>query len=203
MARPKSVSDSRVLEVALDCFLAHGPGVSTNVIARQLGLSSQALLKRFGSKRDLLLAAIRPATLASSVPLLLTGPDDRVFSLQLMQLLNDVSEFFVEMARRMAVLRWSEVDCRELMKQYDEPPPLQDIALLTAWFERAAKKRLIRRADFRAISLMLLSALHGPMMLTDLLGHHPTGHSNRDYVTILVQTILNGIGTDLVRNRSV
>lgn len=193
MARPQTVSDEQILEAALQCFLEHGPSVATEVIAQQLNVSPQALLKRFGSKHELMIAAVKPGTLASSIPQLHSGPDDRSLPEQLTELLNNVAVFFVEMARRMAVLRWSSIDCRELMNGYEEPPPLMDIRVLAAWLERAAERGLIRRTDFRAVATMILSALHGPTMLTDLLGHHPTGHTTEGYVRILVSTILDGL----------
>jgi len=193
LARPQTVSDEQILDAALQCFLEHGPSVSTEVIAQQLNVSPQALLKRFGTKHELMLAAVKPGTLASSVPQLHSGPDDRPLEEQLTELLNEVAVFFVEMARRMAVLRWSHSDCRELMSRQDEPPPLQDIRVLSAWFERAAVRGFVRSSDFRAVATMLLSALHGPAMLTDLLGQHPTGHSTEEYVRILVDMVLNGL----------
>lgn len=193
MARPQTVSDEQILEAALQCFLEHGPSVATEVIAQQLNVSPQALLKRFGTKQELMLAAVRPATLASSVPQLLAGPDNRPLADQLKELLSEVAVFFVEMTRRMSVLRWSHADCRELMSGDSEPPPLLDIRTLAAWFERAADRGLVRKCDFRAVALMLLSALHGPAMLTDLLGQHPTAHSTDEYVKILVDAVLNGL----------
>ena len=193
MARPQTVSDEQILEAALQCFLEHGPSVATEVIAQKLSVSPQALLKRFGSTQELMLAAVKPGTLTSSIPLLRSGPDDRPLPDQLTELLNEVAVFFVQMARRMAVLRWSSIDPRELMNGYDEPPPVQDIRTLAEWFEQAADRGLIRRLDFRAVATMLLSALHGPAMLTDLLGHHPTGHSTEEYVHILVDTLLYGL----------
>jgi len=193
VARPQTVSDEQILEAALQCFLEHGPSVATEVIAQQLNVSPQALLKRFGSKHELMIAAVRPKSLASTIPQLHLGPDDRPLAEQLTELLNEVAVFFIAMARRMSVLKWSSIDPRELMSGYDEPPPLLDIRTLAEWLERAAARGLIRQADFRAIATMLLSALHGPAMLTDMLGDHPTGHTTHEYVSILVNTLLNGL----------
>jgi hypothetical protein len=103
----------------------------------------------------------------------------------------------------MTVLRWSSIDPRDLMKGHDEPPPILDIRILAEWFERAAERGLIRRTDFKAVATMLLSALHGPAMLTDLLGYHPTGHSNAEYVSILVDTLLNGLARPVSKQRSI
>lgn len=193
MARPQTVSDTQILNTALECFLQHGPEVSTETIARQLSVSPQALLKRFGTKQKLMMAALKQVMLSSSVPELLTSPDDRPVEIQLTELLHQVSEFYIEMARRMTVVRWKSEDFQELMKQYDEPPPLQNMKLVASWLERAWKKGLIRKCDFRGIALMLLSSLHGAAMLTDMLGHHPSGHTSSAYVKVLVKTLLHGI----------
>ncbi|HIK90782.1 MAG TPA: TetR/AcrR family transcriptional regulator, partial [Planctomycetes bacterium] len=61
MARPRTISDDQILQTARECFLQHGPSVATDVIADQLGVSPQALFKRFHSKQDLMLAAIAPS----------------------------------------------------------------------------------------------------------------------------------------------
>jgi AcrR family transcriptional regulator len=193
VARPQTVSDEQILDAALQCFLEHGPSVATEVIAHQLNVSPQALLKRFGTKHELMIAAVRPKSLASSIPLLHSGPDNRPLAEQLSELLNEVAVYFIAMARRMSVLKWSSIDPRELMSGYDEPPPLLDIRTLAEWLDRAAAMGLIRQVDFRAVATMLLSALHGPAMLTDMLGDHPTGHTTDEYVSILVDTLLSGL----------
>lgn len=193
VARPQTVSDSQILNTALECFLQHGPEVSTETIARRLNVSGQALLKRFGTKQKLMVAALKQVMLSSSVPELLSGPDDRPVEIQLTELLHQVCEFYIEMARRMSVVRWKSEDFQELMKQYDEPPPVQNMKLVADWLERAWKRGLIRKCDFRGIALMLLSSLHGAAMLTDMLGHHPSGHTSSGYVKVLVKTLLHGI----------
>ncbi len=83
MARPQTVSDTQILNTALECFLQHGPEVSTETIARQLNVSPQALLKRFGTKQKLMMSALKQVMLSSSVPELLAEPDDRPVEQQL------------------------------------------------------------------------------------------------------------------------
>ncbi len=199
MARPQTVSDTQILNTALECFLQHGPEVSTETIARQLNVSPQALLKRFGTKQKLMMSALKQVMLSSSVPELLAEPDDRPVEQQLTELMHQVSVFYIEMARRMSVVRWKAEDFQELMKQYDEPPPLQNMKLVAAWLERASGKGLIRKCDFRGIALMLLTSLHGAAMLTDMLGQHPSGQSSSAYVKMLVRTLLHGIGPNPAR----
>jgi len=199
VARPQTVSDAQILNTALECFLQHGPEVSTETIARQLNVSPQALLKRFGTKQKLMMSALKQVMLSTSVPELLAEPDDRPVEQQLTELMHQVSVFYIEMARRMSVVRWKSEDFQELMKQYDEPPPLQNMKLVAAWLERASGKGLIRKCDFRGIALMLLTSLHGAAMLTDMLGRHPSGHTSSAYVKLLVKTLLHGIESSPAR----
>lgn len=194
MARPRTISDEQILDAARACFLEHGPSVSTDVIAEQLGVSSQALFKRFQSKHDLMLAAIAPREQAPWIPLVESGPDSRrPLAEQLTEILTELADFFVDIARRMSVLRWGGVDPGELMARFDEPPPLVDIRVLSGWLERAAARGLIRRIDFRATAMLMLTSMHGPAMLTDMLGRHPTGHSRDEYVTFMVDALLQGM----------
>ncbi|MEQ9409132.1 MAG: TetR/AcrR family transcriptional regulator [Fuerstiella sp.] len=193
MARPRTVSDDQILNTARDCFLQHGPSVSTDVIAEQLGVSPQALFRRFRHKRDLMLAAVLPSEPAPWIPMVEAGPDNRDVAEQLREILTELADFFVEIARCMSVLRFSGVDARTLRDQFDEPPPLVDIRVLSGWLERAAAQGLIRSVDFKATAMLILTSMHGPAMLTDMLGEHPTGHTREEYVAFMVGTLLQGL----------
>ncbi|APZ95069.1 Bacterial regulatory proteins, tetR family [Fuerstiella marisgermanici] len=193
MARPRTISDELILETARECFFEHGPSVSTDLIAEQLGVSPQALFKRFNNKQELMLAAVAPTGQASWIPLVEAGPDDRSLDEQLTEILQVLADFFVDISRRMSVLRWSGLDPKKLLDRFDEPPPLVDIRVLAGWLSRAADKGLIRPVDFRATAVMMLTSMHGPAMLTDMLGQHPTGHSRDEYVALMVDVLLQGM----------
>lgn len=193
MARPRTISDDQILEAARECFFEQGPAVSTDIIAERLGVSSQALFKRFHNKQELMLAAIAPCGPAPWIPLVEAGPDDRPLRDQLTQILSELAEFFVDIARRMSVLRWSNVHPRELMDRFDEPPPLVDLRVLADWLQRAAERGLIRHVDFKATAMMMLTSMHGPAMLTDMLGQHPTGHTRAEYVDAMADILLQGM----------
>ncbi len=193
MARPRIISDEQILETARECFLEHGPSVSTDMIAEQLGVSPQALFKRFNNKQDLMLAAVAPSEQAPWIDLVEAGPDDRSLREQLTEILLLLADFFVDISRRMSVLRWSGVDWKRLLDQFDEPPPLVDIRVLSGWLSRLADRGLIRPIDYQATAMMMLTSMHGPAMLTDMLGQHPTGHSREEYVALMVDVLLNGM----------
>lgn len=163
------------------------------VIAEALGVSSQAILKRFGSKQEVMLAAMAPSDEAAWIPLVEAGPSDRPIRQQLTEILEQLAAFFVQMARQISVLRFSGIEPRDLMDRYDEAPPLRDIRVLAAWLDQAAEQNLIRSIDSQAMAMMMLTSMHGPAMLTDMLGKHPTGHSQSQYVNFVVDIVLQGL----------
>lgn len=193
MPRPRTISDDQILDAAKSCFLEQGPHASLELIATELGVSTQAILKRFGSKQQLMLTAVAPADDASWIPLVEAGPDDRPVRDQLVEIMQELEAFFVQMARQISVLRFSGVDPRDLMSRYEEAPPLRDIRVLAGWLERASEQQLIAPTDSRAMAMMMLTSMHGPAMLTDMMGHHPTGHSSAEYVKFVVNTLLHGL----------
>lgn len=63
MARPRTVSDAQILTAAMHAMARLGPVRLTLAdVAADVGLSPAALVKRFGSKRGLLLAVSRAAS---------------------------------------------------------------------------------------------------------------------------------------------
>ena len=193
MARPRTISDEQILSTARTCFLEHGPHVPTETIADELGVSAQALLKRFQSKNELMMQAVLPCGQAGWIPMVDAGPDDRPLEVQLSEILSELAEFFVDISRRMSVLRWSGLEPTALMERFDEPPPITDIRVLAGWLKRAAGRGLIRPVDFKATAMMMLTSMHGPAMLTDMLGKHPTGHSQKRYVKFMVNMLMQGM----------
>jgi len=60
MARPRRVSDEEVLSSVRRAVLEHGPSVSMDHIAAELGVTPPAIFRRFGSRNELLIAALKP-----------------------------------------------------------------------------------------------------------------------------------------------
>lgn len=196
MARPQQVSDTEILETARRCFLELGPSVSTDVIAGELGVSSQALFKRFGTKQELMLAAIRPPAIPPWTATLEAGPNDQPLRVQLEAIVEEVSIYFAEMSRRLSLIRWSGVPIEELLREYDPPPPQIGIRALAQWLERAHRKQLIRSTDFLAAAMALLGSLHAPVFLAEMLQQKQSAQARKAYVTEVVNLFARGLEPD-------
>lgn len=62
MTRPRTVSDESILDATLTVVQRVGPArVTLAAVAAEVGLSAATLVQRFGTQRDLLLAADRQA----------------------------------------------------------------------------------------------------------------------------------------------
>ncbi len=90
MVRPRQVTDEQVLEIAREVFLEHGPKAPVSIIAGRLGVSDAALFKRFGTKQNLVLAALLPPEEPDFLQVLEGGPGP-----------GDIEEQLVVVARRL------------------------------------------------------------------------------------------------------
>ncbi len=160
MGRPRTVSDEVILEAARSVFLEHGPSASTQAIADRLSLSQAALFKRFGTKQDLMLAALRPP-IPPFVAEVSAGPIlDQPLLGQLRSIARDSVVFFRAMVPRLMVLKSSGVDLEQILKAFDEPPPVMVRRLLSDYFQRAMDAGLARPADPLATASLFLGAFH-------------------------------------------
>ena len=161
MARPRQYSDEQILEAARDCFLEHGAAVSTTVIARRIGLSQAALFKRFGTKEELMMAALRPGPemVRELVHWLELGPDERPIPDQLLDLGQQVRRFFGRLLPRVALLRSAGHGPPECSKGRPLPPQVVHAAL-AAWLAQAADQGRIQAGNERAAAYALLGALN-------------------------------------------
>ena len=164
-----------------------------DVIASNLGVSAQAIFKRFKNKQDLLIESVKPTEAPSWIAVLEKGPDDRTFAKQLKELLNELAAFFTDVVRRMELLRWSGVPIQNLMRSFDVPPPVRDIRAISSWLKRCHEKDLIRAVDFDATAMIILTSMHGPAMLREFLGKNPTAHSEQEYISLYTELLMHGL----------
>jgi AcrR family transcriptional regulator len=175
MTRPKTVTDQAILDAARFCAVDRGPAVSLDVIARRVGLTSPALLKRFGSRQKLMIAALRPTDPPGWVRDLATGPDERPLEEQLAELISRVLDFFSQEMPCITALSESGFPVAEIFDQAQAPAPFRSIWALSGWLKRAQERGLVDvdaivGPDFEGVATGLLGALHGRVFLSDFMG---------------------------------
>jgi AcrR family transcriptional regulator len=165
VARPRSRTDEEILDAARACFLELGPSVSTTVIAHRLGLSGPALFHRFGSKQQLLIAAMCPDS--SELPLKSLGRavDDRPIPAQLHVIAAEITDHLKRVMPRLAVLRAAGISPLEAWKHYEAPPPLLIHRGLTDWISRALDAGRLRPCDASHTASAFMGALQSQAIL--------------------------------------
>ncbi len=196
MARTKTIPDSEVLEEARRCFLAHGPGVSTEVIAESLEISQPAIFKRFGTKKALMLAALLPPAIPAWVHTLEDGPDDRPIVEQLREVIRQSAAFFAEAVPAMSVIRSSGISREELLASFKVAPPIVAKQTLIGWLLRSAERGLIRPVDSEAAATMMLGALQFRAFMVQITGYAPSRSSDEEYVDHLADLLVRGLAPE-------
>src|SRR4051812_33976302 len=115
MARPRTVSDEQILRTTRKAVLRDGPGISLDDVAAELGVTQPALLKRFGSKQTLLIAALKPPSVPEWTKWIEGLPDGRSLKAQLSDTFAKMGAFMEEMIPCITALRMSGIPEREAL----------------------------------------------------------------------------------------
>ena len=167
VGRPRETSDEEILDAARRLFLEHGPQLATSKIAEALGISAPALFHRFGNKRALLIAAIKPRNFPLDG---LTYQPDQPIEEQLLTFARALRQFSKMLQPVMSLCKSAGLDPAEIFASYDTPPPILLLQKLDAFFVDAQRAGVVRDAAPRSLSLMFVGAIQGPTFLTFHLG---------------------------------
>ena len=192
MARPRQTSDTEILDAARRCFLEEGPQTSTQRIADRLGVSQASIFKRFGTKRDLMLAALSPAAEPPFLHTLLDGPDERPVEDQLATIVRDANCYMAELIPRLHVLRAAGLDPRDILARYPVPPPLRTHQALCGWLARCREQGRIRDVDPNVVATVLLGALHGRAFFEQVVGQ-TTAPTHESTIRSMVDLLWAGL----------
>ncbi len=160
MGRPRQVLDEEIRVAARACFIEHGASVSTETIAARLGVSGPALLKRFGSKRELLKAAFSIGKTPPWLPMVEAGPDNRELTEQLREVAGAIDTFFRAMVPAFAVMKEAGITSEELRGDGKEAPaPARTYLALAGWFRRTQEQGRLREGDPGVMASLFLAGL--------------------------------------------
>jgi AcrR family transcriptional regulator len=193
MARPQQVSTEEILRVAREVFLTRGPAVSTEVIAAELKVSQPALFKRFGSKKELMLAALCPKPIPGWTEEIAAGPDERELRVQLREISSKVAAFFAEISPCMMILRASGIDVEEVMGRYETPPPVRATRAVQAWLARAQARGLVRDVDPHDAATSILGALHMRQFMCHIAHETADPPEFESYADELIEFLARGL----------
>lgn len=147
MARPRQITDEQILQTMRTCVLQHGPAVSLDLVAEKLSVTSPALIKRFGTRRALMIAALKPPDDNAYIRHLALGPDVRPLQVQLEEVIAAFSEAFNEAMPCMFALRESGIPMSEVYDPKETPPVVRSTRAMTRWLTQAHALGLIDDAS--------------------------------------------------------
>ena len=193
MARPRQVSDEEILDTARACFLEHGTTVSTAHIAGEVGLSQAALFKRFQTKENLILQALRPPEHALWMSEVGEGPDDGPVPPQLQAIGRNMLGFLRDLMPRILLLKASGIDPEVMVRTFKVPPPVRAHQALTRWFELGQQSGRVRCADPHAAALQFMGAMHVRAYFCHMFGMDADVEQDAAYVANFVDGFWNGL----------
>jgi AcrR family transcriptional regulator len=186
MARPRLISNEQIVQAMRACVLEHGPAVALDTVADQLGVTAPALLKRFGSRQALLIAALKPPDEPAWLGGLAAGPDGRPFAAQLLAHFEQAFAFFEEAVPCISALRESGVPAEQVL-DLKKGGPVRALRALSAWLERAHAAGLIEVAMPETAATAMLGALQTRAFTSHVARLHYSARSNRAYLEELAE----------------
>lgn len=180
MGRNKIIENKELLEKVRGIVVRDGINVSSHKIAKEIGISNAVLFQRFGSKENLLFAAMSPP--APDLDLLLgrdsCGDSDGVF---LERITWGLFEYFRSLVPILVPLAITpSFRFEEFRKRYPDSPLEKLTVGLMKVLEDACQKKEIDCPDVGSVVLNLLSSTCG-LALFERMGVH-NGNFNRDTI---------------------
>jgi AcrR family transcriptional regulator len=186
MARPRQITDEQILGTMRSCVLERGAQVSLDVVAGVLGVTAPALLKRFGTRQDLMLKALRPPDEPPCLAAFLAGPDGRPFRLQLSERLTELWAFLAEVVPCVAALRESGIP-HEVVFQGAKQTPLQLLHAIAKWLAMANDAGLADVGSPESVATAILGAVQTRAFTSHVTKVKPSARSTRTYLEDLVE----------------
>ncbi|WAS94576.1 TetR/AcrR family transcriptional regulator [Nannocystis punicea] len=190
--RPRSFTDDELLETARRCFLEHGPSVSTDVIAQELGVSQAALFKRFRTKQELMVRSLMPRN-PPWVAEIERGPDERPVLEQMRELAAKIDAFLVQQLPCISVLSAAKTRPAKVLNWEKEGwPGMPAHRALVGWFAQLAAQGRIVAPSPVALATAFSSSLQVPHFMKHALGSASPEFGD-DYRDRVVEMFWRGI----------
>lgn len=191
MGRRKRIEDDELLARVREVVIQEGITVSSRRIAEAVGVSSAVLFQRYGSKENLLFAAMTPP--APDLKALVPRSGARAQGLpHLVQIAAGLLDYFRKFVAVLAPLANHPAFDYEAFRQRQPDSPLEQIiAELTATFEAHRARGEIDCPDVGVLVLNLIAVAHS-LATFERMGAH-NGTFSEKIVADLARLLWNGI----------
>lgn len=186
MARPRQITDEQILASMRSCVLERGAGVSLDVVADRLGVTSPALLKRFGSRVELMLKALQPPEVPNFLADFEQGPDQRPLEAQLSGHFERLWTYFSSVIPCVTALRESGIPHGKIFEG-KRNAPVYAIRALAKWLDQARAAGLIETQAPESVATAILGALQTRAFTSHVANTHYSTRNNREYLDDLVE----------------
>lgn len=192
MGRPRQISDEQILSAMREAVTAKGSRVPLEAVADALKVSVPALLKRFGSREALMVAALRPPDPPEWVEALSRGPDQGPLEGQLTQLFTRLCNFMTQAMPCVIALRESGIP----VDRWLQPRAKQrEIEAVQCWLSLAKKKGLVLADELEASAMAMLGAVQSRAFLAHLLRKGFPEKEQRAYVRDLARIFTRALSS--------
>jgi AcrR family transcriptional regulator len=165
MARPRSISNERILDAAREVFLEKGVTASTAQIAARAGISEGSIFKRYISKEQLFQESMGIQGLDLSGRL-----ESRIGNGNLEKHLNEIVveliDFFRDLLPRMMMLCTQPgFDPLSIQRGASEPPPIKLMKQVGAYIAAERRLRRLDCKDPEIVARVLIASAHNFVFL--------------------------------------
>ncbi|MFL5318429.1 MAG: TetR/AcrR family transcriptional regulator [Myxococcaceae bacterium] len=201
MARPRLISDDQILEAMRNTVLAHGQKASLDQVAATLGVTAPALLKRFGSRDELMLRALSPPSNPQWLQELQKGPGEGTLRDQLLRLFSMISDFMAEVIPCMMALRESGIPHDKVFNK--ARPPELAMKAWAHWLAAAREKGLVKARETETAAFAIIGALQTRAFFAHLQQQGFSASSQRHYLEELVELFCRALSAPPSRPRPI
>lgn len=173
MARPTVISDQQILQAARALFLERGVRATSSEVARRAGVAEGTVFRRFPTKQQLFLAAMRP----DIDPSWMIGLAERAGTGDLRRTLVEIGLQAIEFMRRLlpiVMMTWSSSP--QLPGALPEalagahPTPLVALDQMTRLFAGELRLRRIAKHDPQVLARMFLGSIQNYVFFEVIFG---------------------------------
>ncbi len=193
MARPRQVTDEQILATLRKLVLSQGPNVSLERVAKPLEVTVPALLKRFGSRQAMMLAALKPPDRPEWILYADRGPDDRPLEVQLRDLMSRIAEFVDKAIPCMSALRESGIPPNLIFSK--STGPAEALRALQQWLKRARKAGLVTAPETDSAAFAILGALQSRVLFSHLMKRPVSQRERHTYIQELSRLFTKALTT--------